>query len=255
MNTSLLLASALLVVRPAEPAEPVVPGEVVEPVLVRQIEQGGSQYTVVRLDLRQVELGLYGQDPAYPELQTFSGLESWLAERGRSLVVATNAGMFEADRSPVGLHIERGVQRHPIKLGQGSGNFFLLPNGVFYVDAQGAHVVESSAYSVAYEHVVLATQSGPLLVQAGEIHPAFNAGSPNRLLRSGVGVAEPWVVYFAISFEGVRFHDLATLFRDQLACQDALYLDGVVSTLKAPGIPDQVPGRYSGVLGVSVPAE
>ena len=73
--------------------------------------------------------------------------------------------------------------------------------------------MESSAYAAAAERVVQATQSGPLLVQAGEIHPAFRMDSPNRLLRSGVGAAEPWMVYLVIVLEGVRFHDLATLFR------------------------------------------
>ncbi|HWW75743.1 MAG TPA: phosphodiester glycosidase family protein, partial [Pyrinomonadaceae bacterium] len=76
----------------------------------------------------------------------------------------------------------------------------------------------------------LATQSGPLLVRHGAIHPAFDAASTSRLLRNGVGVSGDTVL-FVISERPVNFYELAAYFRDELHCTDALYLDGVVSSL------------------------
>lgn len=103
--------------------------------------------------------------------------------------------------------------------------------------------------------VWLATQSGPILVRKGEVHPQFREASPNLNLRNGVGVRSDGRVFLAISDGVVRFHDFATLFRDRLDCPDALYLDGLVSTLVAEGRDSEEHrvGRYSGVLTVSRP--
>ena len=84
--------------------------------------------------------------------------------------------------------------------------------------------------------VELATQSGPLLVEAGRIHPVFKPGSTSLLFRNGVGVVEPHTVCFAISEEPVNFYEFATLFRDVLHCPDALFLDGTISSLHAPAL-------------------
>ena len=94
-----------------------------------------------------------------------------------------------------------------------------------------------------------ATQSGPMLVIEGALHPAFRPESPNLRIRNGVGVASDGSVWLVISREPVRFHDLATLFRDGLGCPDALYLDGTVSEL-ATG-PAHRGRRFSGALVVS----
>ena len=111
-----------------------------------------------------------------------------------------------------------------------------MPNGVFALTDTGAVVVETSEYPALAGHVTLATQSGPLLVRNGRIHPAFNATSSNRLRRNGVGVPSPGIAIFAISEEPVTFHEFATLFRDTLHCPDALFLDGTVSSLYAPAL-------------------
>ena len=133
----------------------------------------------------------------------------------------------------MGLHIEAGQQYAPLELSEGEGNFFLKPNGVFYVDAQGAHVVASEAYPLGAP-VQLATQSGPLLVQGGALHPRFAPDSQSRAKRSGVGVRDAHHVAIAVSRGLVTFHETATLFRDALHCPDALYLDGTISDFDAP---------------------
>ena len=42
---------------------------------------------------------------------------------------------------------------------------------------------------------------------------------------------------FAISQQPINFYDFAQLFRDQLGCQDALYLDGSISSIDLPDQP------------------
>lgn len=94
--------------------------------------------------------------------------------------------------------------------------------------------METSEYPRIQERVLLATQSGPLLLRAGRMHPAFREGSSNRLFRNGVGVPSPEIAIFAISEAPVNFHEFATFFRDVLRCPDALFLDGTISSLYAP---------------------
>jgi uncharacterized protein YigE (DUF2233 family) len=149
----------------------------------------------------------------------------------RSWPFAMNGGMYHADLSAVRLFVSNGHQSVPLNTSNGSGNFFLKPNGVFVVTKDGAKVIESSEYPGLRTNVVFATQSGPLLVRSCKIHPAFNTNSVSRLFRNGVGVPSPGNAIFAISEAPVNFHEFATLFRDTLHCPDALFLDGTVSSL------------------------
>lgn len=149
-------------------------------------------------------------------------------------IVRTNAGIFEPDFTPTGLLISGGRELHPISLQQhGAGNFFLKPNGVFFVTATGAHVVETSEFRA--EGVLEATQSGPLLLRAGVVHPSFKPGSSHRAIRNGVGVRRDGSVVLVISRDEVSLFDFAAFFRDSLGCADALYLDGVISGLTVEG--------------------
>jgi uncharacterized protein YigE (DUF2233 family) len=228
---------------------------------LRAVEHLGARYTVATLDLHRVALDLYGQTPAHGAVQTIPALEAWLNARGRRMVMATNSGIYETDGRPLGLHVERGVELAPINLGDAPGNFFLKPNAVFYVVGEPGHeaayVVESGAYRQPSAGVRLATQSGPALLLGGALHPRFLPESDSLKLRSGVGVAAAsrHRVHVAISEGEVRFHDFATLFRDELGCTDALYLDGTVSVLSAPGRRGEAhtAGTFGGVLVVSEP--
>ena len=129
-----------------------------------------------------------------------------------------------------------------------STRFFLQPNGVFTVSDAGAAVVETSEFEARGVHE--ATQSGPLLVRRGVLHPGFKESSDNRVLRSGVGVRGNSVV-LAISRDGVNLWTFAALFRDELKCPDALYLDGFISALWAADSgrdADLEKGPFAGVL-------
>jgi len=200
----------------------------------RTVTVAGKRVTVCRVDLTKEKLQMFLRDDAGKPLKSFDGVNRWLNANGRTLVFAMNAGMYHGDLAPVGLYVENGRQRTPINLTKGDGNFFLKPNGVFLVTKSGARVIESSEYATLREAPLLATQSGPLLVRANKIHPAFNASSESRLFRNGVGVPAPDIVLFAITEEPVNLYEFATLFRDVLHCPDALFFDGTVSSLYAP---------------------
>lgn len=157
---------------------------------------------------------------------------------GAGVVFAMNAGMYHEDRSPVGLYIEDGLEKAPIVKRAGPGNFGMLPNGVFSIDENGTpHVSETHAFDEIKETQVSATQSGPMLVVNGQLHPAFNPDGTSRKRRNGVGVsADGAIVHFAISDSFVTFYEFGTLFRDVLGTPNALFLDGSISRLYAPEI-------------------
>ncbi len=198
------------------------------------VEFGGTRFTVSRVNVQKERLQLFHRDDTGQPLKRFDRLAPWIESRGQNLVFAMNAGMYHPNFAAVGLFVSAGHQSVPLNTANGAGNFHLKPNGVFLLTPSGARIVESSEYLNVRERVELATQSGPLLVHGGKLHPAFNATSTSRLVRNGVGVPSPDIALFVISEGPVNFHQFATLFRDRLSCSNALYLDGVISSLFAP---------------------
>ena len=211
------------------------------------------RYTVVKIDLRKERLELFLRDDAGVEFKRLDRLEAWLARHNRQLVFAMNAGMYHADFAPVGLLVQEGREVSPLNLLPGEGNFFLKPNGVFLVSGTQPRVVESSEYPALSSGVRLATQSGPLLLRRGVVHPAFIPDSDSRKIRNGVGVSGHTAL-FVISEDPVNFYEFALYFRDVLHCRDALYLDGTVSALHSLALRRSDFVRDLGpILGVAVP--
>lgn len=191
-------------------------------------------FTVCTADLDRHEIGLRLENREGAPLASFAALER---ETRAPIAFAMNGGMYHADRRPVGLYVEDGTRGARLVTRAGPGNFGMLPNGVFCVRADRADVIESRAFAAMPADCVHATQSGPMLVIGGALHPRFIADSPYLNLRNGVGAApDGRTVHLVISDEPVSFHEMATLFRDVLGVRDALYLDGRVSKLHAPAI-------------------
>jgi uncharacterized protein YigE (DUF2233 family) len=164
----------------------------------------------------------------------FAPIDRDLSAKGQHLAFAMNGGMFQPDLLPVGLYIENGVAAHAIITRDGPGNFGLLPNGVFCITDRFA-VVESRAFAARPLPCRYASQSGPMLVLAGKLHPAFQAQSASAKIRNGVGVsADGGQAWFVISDTPVNFDRFARFFRDVLGARDALFFDGSVSRLYAP---------------------
>ena len=81
-----------------------------------------------------------------------------------------------------------------------------------------------------------ATQSGPMLLIAGRLHPGIQPDGASHYIRNGACVAPGGQLFFVISETKVSFGRFATAMRDGLACTDALYFDGAVSSLWAPAL-------------------
>ena len=160
----------------------------------------------------------------------FDDLAAHIESEGKELVMATNGGMYHSDRRPVGYFLENGTKLQELSTKASSGNFGLVPNGVFYIKDDVIEVRETKAFAAMNVSPDSATQSGPMLVIDGALHPKFRKDSDSRKRRNGVGVDDDFV-YFAISEEPVNFHHFARLFRDGLGTPNALYMDGVVSRL------------------------
>ncbi len=202
--------------------------------LCRDVMFESASYTVCAIDLRTHDVRLAWKAPSgdvYGSLGTFARAAT---RAGSPPSFAMNAGMYHADGRPVGLYVEGGRELARLSTARGPGNFHLKPNGVFFVTASEAGVMETARYLKAKPAAQFATQSGPMLVIDGRLHPRFSADGPSLKIRNGVGVRDGQMVMFAISNEGVSFGSFARLFRDELKCANALFLDGSISSLWAP---------------------
>jgi uncharacterized protein YigE (DUF2233 family) len=134
--------------------------------------------------------------------------------------------MFHPDYKPVGLYIEDGRELVRANTRPGPGNFHLKPNGVFYAGEGEAGVLETSAFLKKKPKALYATQSGPMLVVEGKLHPRIAKANVSAKARDGVCVRGAGHVLFAISEGEVPFDTFERLFRDGLKCRNALFLDG-----------------------------
>ena len=213
---------------------------------VEKIEFEGKEFRVVKIDPAKQTLELMWKGADGQPLKTFQAVDAAFKTNGRQLSIAMNAGIYEPGQVPSGLHIEKGKTLVPLNLNNGKGNFYLKPNGVFFLNDDGsAGVMAAAAYGAAGKTPRLAVQSGPVLLVNGKIHPAFNHGSPNVRFRNGIGVDADGKIVMAntVVREGndVNFHTFARLFRDRLRCPSALYLDGDISELYARAADGDVP--------------
>ena len=193
----------------------------------------GTPYTVCEVRPREERLQLFLRDKAGEADGSFRAVE---AEHG-PLAFGMNAGMYHADRSPVGLFLQDGAELAPLVTSDGPGNFGMLPNGLLCLNDEGAFVLESRDYAAGGGDCASATQSGPILVLDGTLHPRFLPDSDSLHIRNGVGTSEDGGrAVFAISRQPVNFYDFARLFRDGLGLPDALYFDGSISRLHAPPV-------------------
>ena len=172
-----------------------------------------------------------------------SALEQELAGEGKQLRFAMNAGMYGEDSRPIGLYVEDGKQARKLNRRSGSGNFHLKPNGVFFIEDGKPGVLETDAYAKLGLKPDYASQSGPMLVIDGTIHPRFSAAGTSRKVRNGVGINKEGEAVFVKSEGAVTFHEFAKLFRDGLKCRNALFFDGTVSSLYSSEL-----GRNDGFL-------
>jgi uncharacterized protein YigE (DUF2233 family) len=173
--------------------------------------------------------GLDGQ-PA----RSLSALAASLPQPDR-VAFAMNGGMYDEAGKPIGYYVEGGERRRTLNRKQGGGNFHLLPNGVFYGTGDQWRIRTTEDFAENVDHrPEFATQSGPMLLIEGKLHPAFDHDGSSRKIRNAVGVDRAGRAHFVISEAPVSFGKLARYFRDRLEVPNALFLDGSVSQLWDP---------------------
>jgi uncharacterized protein YigE (DUF2233 family) len=200
------------------------------------------------IDPKKQSLKFYWKNKEDSIIKTFKNLKTEVENNKETLIFAMNGGMFKKDYSPQGLYVEKGKTLSKLDtINKGFGNFYLQPNGVFLITENGIPIITKTQDLKIYKDIYYATQSGPMLVINGTLHPKFNKGSFNLNIRNGVGALPNGDLLFAMSTEKINFYDFATFFKNK-GCENALYLDGFVSKTYLPSKQHKQLGGEFGVI-------
>lgn len=210
----------------------------------------------------QVPLTVCTADPAKHRIalanlgadkQPFGSLSAFAAGVEPSTIAfAINGGMYGDDLKPVGYYVENGERLKELDRGDGTGNFYMKPNGVFFGTGGGWRVLGSNTFfETVGDRPQFGTQSGPLLLVDGKLHPEIQEDGPSKAIRNAVGVDAAGKAHFVISNAPVSFGQLARFYRDELKVATALYLDGQVSSLWDPASERQDKGRVGPIIVVT----
>ncbi|WP_029904496.1 phosphodiester glycosidase family protein [Prevotella sp. 10(H)] len=184
-------------------------------------------------DAKSQNIAFYWKDDSGKVIRSIQNLKIYEKRKGKELVFAMNGGMFDPSYAPQGLYIEKYKILKALDTSSGEGNFYLKPNGVFYITDNNIAAVCKTEDFIDNGNIKYATQSGPMLIIDGELHPALKEGSANIQIRNGVGILPDGKILFAISTAKVNFFDFASYFKSK-GCKNALYLDGFVSRMYLP---------------------
>ncbi len=210
-----------------------------------------DQILTYTVDTKTQDLQLYWKNDKGETLKSIQNLKNYVESKNLTLTFAMNGGMFNKDFSPQGLFIQSKKTFSVLDTSDGNGNFYLKPNGVFYVTADNIPFVCKTTDFSDNGTIKFATQSGPMLVIDGQIHSAFKDGSTNQNIRNGVGILPNNKVVFAMSKTEINFYDFAKYFQS-LGCKNALYLDGFVSRTYLPEKKwTQIDGSFGVIIGVT----
>ncbi|WP_153395711.1 phosphodiester glycosidase family protein [Chryseobacterium vaccae] len=212
-----------------------------------------ENFVIYQVDPQKQNIRMYWKDGKNEIIRSLNNLENYTASQNEKLIFAMNGGMFDPDYAPKGLYIENFKTLHPIDTSKGNGNFYLPPNGVFYITKNNKPEITETKKFIPSPEIKYATQSGPMLLIKGKINPAFQQHSKNLNIRNGVGIKENGEIIFAMSKKEVNFYDFASLFKE-MGCQNALYLDGFVSRTYLPEKKwIQKDGDFGVMIGITEP--
>lgn len=201
--------------------------------LSAQTQKSSDKYLVHVVDLKSTDLLMLCYDANNIPFGSIGNVLEYFSAKEKAVLFCMNGGMYLQDQSPLGLYIEQSKMIKPLnKIESSFGNFYMQPNGVFFIQSGKAGVVKSVDFE-KQSGVRYATQSGPMLLIDGAIHPAFKMGSKNVNIRNGVGILPDGKVLFVLSKVPVNFYEFAEFFKSH-GCMNALYLDGFVSRAYLP---------------------
>jgi len=195
-------------------------------------------------------ISMYYKDASNKLLRTLGSLKQFVESSKKELIFAMNGGMYHPDFAPVGLFIADHTLHKSVNLNRGTGNFFIQPNGVFYVDANEKPGICLARDIHKVQKIKHATQSGPMLVINRRINPYFSDTSNYFNIRNGVGITKYGKLIFAMSRKPVTLYEFAHYFKQQ-RCVNALYFDGSISKTYAPRSRwTQLNGNFGVMIGV-----
>jgi uncharacterized protein YigE (DUF2233 family) len=210
-----------------------------------------DQFVSFTVNPQKQNLQFYWKNDSNVAFKSIANLQNWLTTKNKALVFAMNGGMYQKDNSPQGLYIENYVQKSLLGTNNGKGNFFMMPNGLFYMNDKNEPFICTTTSFLLSTNIKFATQSGPMLLVDGHIHPQFIKGSTNINIRNGVGILPNNEVLFAMSKKEINFYDFAHFFKEK-GCLNALYLDGFVSRTFLPEENwIQNDGNFGVIIGVT----
>jgi uncharacterized protein YigE (DUF2233 family) len=223
----------------------------------------GISYHVFVANNDSSEIKIHWKDTNGKNFVSIKNLFSNLVSNKLIPQMITNAGMYTPSLSPQGLFVSDSKEIVPLDLRspKTDANFYLKPNGVYYIDSTAkSHVEVTDSFLKKYDcktiSVQYATQSGPMLVIDGEIHKSFTKGSPNRKIRSGVGIMNENKTVFILSLDETNFYDFALFFRDIFGCKNALFLDGAISQMYLKDIaPNVMGGQFGPMISVTLKSD
>lgn len=214
-----------------------------------------DQILAYTVDVKTHDLHFFWKNEKGEILKSFYHLKKHVELKNLTLLFAMNGGMFNNDFSPQGLFIQNKKTLATIDTADGNGNFYLKPNGVFYITTNNIPFVCKTTEFLDNRKIKYATQSGPMLVIDGQIHSAFTPSSTNLNIRNGVGILPDNRVVFAMSKTAINFYNFANYFQN-LGCKNALYLDGFVSRTYLPEKNwTQTDGNFGVMMGVTKKAK
>ncbi len=158
------------------------------------------------------DLKLYWKDDKGQLFRSIQNLKTWMEAKNKKLLFAMNGGMYMKDNAPLGLYIENFITKRKLDTASGKGNFYIEPNGVFYIIDDDEPFICTTHDFKNTGKIKYATQSGPMLLVNGEINTEFKSGSKNLNIRNGVGILPNNKVVFAISKTEINFYDFANYF-------------------------------------------
>lgn len=184
--------------------------------------------------------------------QPFGSLAAFAASvTPADIAFAMNGGMYGDDLKAIGYYVENGERLKELNRENGDGNFYMKPNGVFFGSGASWRVLGSNTFfNTVGDRPDFGTQSGPLLLVDGKLHPEIQDDGPSKAIRNGVGVDASGKAHFVISDAPVSFGQLARYFRDEVKVANALYLDGQVSSLWDPAKGRMDKGRVGPIIVV-----
>ena len=196
----------------------------------------------------RIEMANLGKDK-----QPFGSLASFAASVDPTTIAfAINGGMYGDDLKPIGYYVQNGERLKELNRGEGDGNFYMKPNGVFFGTGNKWQVLGSNTFfNTVGDRPGFGTQSGPLLLVDGKLHPEVQDDGPSKAIRNAVGVDARGKAHFVISDAPVSFGQLARYYRDVLKVKNALYLDGAISSLWDPAKGRMDKGRIGPIIVVT----